>query len=147
MTTDRPWEVTGTREIGAVERQALDRLGGQLVPQRTEPVTWAQIEALLDQYADTPHGRRLRCGRAVWEHLRSGDNDAAAVLAVDAGVFGFAGPYGTPVHVDADMPDGAWKIVDGDQIVAEGDLAPGFRRVAYLGDYLIGFNPPEGWQS
>jgi hypothetical protein len=147
VTMDRPWEVTGTREISAVERQVMDRLDGVVMPQQTEQVTWGAIQALLDHCEDVSPGRQLRCGRAVWEHLRSTDRDAAAVLSVDAGVFGIAGPYGTPVHVDTDMPDGAWKILDGDQTVAEGDLAPGFRHVAYLGDYLIGFNAPEDWRS
>lgn len=85
--------------------------------------------------------RTLHCGRVAWQILQNITDKTTDVLGLTRDHFDSLGLYGTPVIIDPDMPDGAWKILEGDREVISGDFAPGHRRAALVpGVGLIGFS-------
>lgn len=103
------------------------------------------IRALM-RTIDIPPPRELRCGRAAWDVLRNVSDKTTDVLGIRREPLGTLGIYGTPVHIDDTMPDAAWKILEGDRVVSEGNFAPGHRRAAFVpGVGLIAFS--DDWEA
>jgi hypothetical protein len=76
--------------------------------------------------------RELRCGRTAWDVLRSNGDPSARRSPLDAFM-------GIPVHIDPDLADGAWKILEDGEVVTEGDMTPGYRRSYWIvGVGLVG---------
>ena len=102
--------------------------------------SWDDITALMRRL-DIPPPRQLRCGRAAWDVLREISDKDTDVLGIVRGHFDGLGLYGTPVVIDDELPDAAWRIVEGDRVVIEGDFAPGHRRATVVpGVGLIAFS-------
>jgi hypothetical protein len=86
--------------------------------------TWDDIRTLMHTL-DIPPPSELRCGRAAWDVFRSG---------IKTDRLGAADPlWGIPVHIDRELPDGAWKLLEDGKVIHEGDMMPGQRWAVYIG--------------
>jgi hypothetical protein len=121
----RPWEDFGTREIPEWERLITEQMAERMtpLPRDHKPITWADIQGVMEKLGDTPSPRSLHCGAAVWELLRGLAAGGPAPEGL-AGALGGAPLYGIPVHVDPDMAPGRWEFREGDRVVGSGDVAP-----------------------